>query len=334
MGIRRSVSLYSLQEPYYLGKMNLEDCIAAVKNQIGADGIELLIDEMPFPSIRSEDRQISDEDLAIWKDYMQKYDVFPAAYDTTFFTTWYANRHLTNREHVYWIKKDLQTCARMGFPVYRTGIMRHEDIEIMSECFEFAEQLGVQIATEVHTPRGLHTWWTQDFLNEIEKKHADKSAGFVVDFAIFTTGMSLADKHLYLRQGAKESLLNEIDQAYRAGQPLTKDQIEKAGGGKIEIGANDKLKASICDDPEWLGEVLPYVKHCHGKFYEMSEDCVEPSIDYEGPVNFLKKHNWDGVISSEYEGQRYYFEMGSKISMDPIEQTRRHQMMLKRLIGE
>lgn len=86
MSIGRSVSLYSLQEPYFLGKMDLEACVAAVKNQVGADGIEVLVDQMPYPSLRSEDRTMSDDDIAKFKDLMQKYQTVPTAYDTTFFT--------------------------------------------------------------------------------------------------------------------------------------------------------------------------------------------------------------------------------------------------------
>ena len=50
MSIGRSVSLYSLQEPYFLGKMDLEACVAAVKNQVGADGIEVLADALSEPA--------------------------------------------------------------------------------------------------------------------------------------------------------------------------------------------------------------------------------------------------------------------------------------------
>ena len=138
MSIGRSVSLYSLQEPYFLGKMDLEACVAAVKKQVGADGIEVLVDQMPYPSLRSEERTMSDDDIAKFKDLMQKYQTVPTAYDTTFFTTWYAKRNMSNRETIYWTKKDMVNCARMGFPVYRTGIMRKEDIQILSECFGVA----------------------------------------------------------------------------------------------------------------------------------------------------------------------------------------------------
>lgn len=105
MSIGRSVSLYSLQEPYFLGKMDLEACVAAVKNQVGADGIEVLVDQMPYPSLRSEDRTMSDDDIAKFKDLMQKYQTVPTAYDTTFFTTWYAKRNMSNRETIYWTKR-------------------------------------------------------------------------------------------------------------------------------------------------------------------------------------------------------------------------------------
>ena len=45
MGIKASVSLYSLQYQYLQGKMNLEEIIAFVKS-LGSDGIELLPDQM------------------------------------------------------------------------------------------------------------------------------------------------------------------------------------------------------------------------------------------------------------------------------------------------
>lgn len=333
MSIGRSVSLYSLQEPYYLGELDLEGCVEKVKHVVGADGIEILVDQMPYPSLRSEDRTMSEEDVAKFKDLMQKYGTTPTSYDTTFFTTWYANRFMTPREIVYWTKKDMANCARMGFPVYRTGIIRKDDIKILSECFDYAEELGIFIATEVHAPRGIHTWWTQDFLEEVLRKNT-KNAGFLLDFGIFTVGMSIADKNLYMRQGAKEKILNEIDMAYRGGKPLTKDAVEKLGGGKVEIIAAERLARSIYDNPEWIKEILPYTKHCHAKFYEMTEDCKEPSIDYTEAIRVLKENNWDGYISSEYEGQREYFDMGCDIVMDSVEQLRRHHVLLRQLIGE
>ena len=61
MSIGRSVSLYSLQEPYFLGKMDLEACVAAVKKPVGADGIEVLVDQMMERQAITEELKVRDQ---------------------------------------------------------------------------------------------------------------------------------------------------------------------------------------------------------------------------------------------------------------------------------
>lgn len=80
--------------------------------------------------------------------------------------------------------------------------------------------------------------------------------------------------------------------------------------------------------PEELGLYLPYVYCCHAKFIEMSDDLEELYIPYERIVSVLEEHNWDGYLLSEYEG----FHRGEPGYAS--DQVRRHQAMLKRLIGE
>ena len=130
MAIKRGVSLYSLQEDYYLGKLDLEGCIAKTANEIGAEGIEVLPDQMPLPSFRTPEKKISDRDLATWFGWMEKYKTVPTAYGANFFTTMYSNRRLTVKETVYETMKDIRAAAQLGFKVYRTGVIRKEDIAV------------------------------------------------------------------------------------------------------------------------------------------------------------------------------------------------------------
>ena len=69
MGIKASVSLYSLQYQYLQGKMNLEEIIAFVKS-LGSDGIELLPDQMlhgtPEPT---------EETYRMWNALIKKYGI-------------------------------------------------------------------------------------------------------------------------------------------------------------------------------------------------------------------------------------------------------------------
>ena len=57
MAIKRSVSLYSYQQAYYLGQLDLEGCVAAAA-AAGAKGIELIPEQMPvgrFPNPWKQD---------------------------------------------------------------------------------------------------------------------------------------------------------------------------------------------------------------------------------------------------------------------------------------
>ena len=77
-----------------------------------------------------------------------------------------------------------------------------------------------------------------------------------------------------------------------------------------------------------LDDYLGYVKHIHGKVYEMTEEGVEYSIPYDEVVNYLKEKN-DGYISTEYEGTR--FTVFGEIPPE-VDQVTKHQQLLKRLI--
>lgn len=330
MAIKYCVSLYSLQEDYLLGKRDLEGCIKAVANDVGCEGVEVLLDQMPLPSLWENDRVISEKDLDMWFSWMDKYQTVPASYGADIFTTMYSNRKLTKRESIKMMEKDLRCAAQLGFKVFRTGVIRKEDIEIFEACIPVAEELGIQIGTEIHIPRGIKSWWTQDWL-EVIQRTGSKYAGFVPDFGIFTVGIHESARKKYIRAGAKPEVLNEIDAAHKAKAPLTAEDVIKLGGGEADIDALNRLSGTIYDNPEWLKEILPYTMHIHGKFYEIV-DGAEPAIDYENPLRVLVENNWEGYISSEYEGQRDYYEQGCDIYIDPVEQCRLHQQMIKNYV--
>ena len=90
--IKRSISLYSYQEEFYTGKMNLEDCIRAA-SETGATGIEFLPEQMlpEFPNI-------TDEFVEKWHGWMKKYNVEPIAYDAFLDQKLFANRIFTTSE--------------------------------------------------------------------------------------------------------------------------------------------------------------------------------------------------------------------------------------------
>jgi hypothetical protein len=82
------------------------------------------------------------------------------------------------------------------------------------------------------------------------------------------------------------------------------------------------------DDPTLLHQYLPYIRHCHGKFWEMTEDYQERSIPYEQVIPVMIESGYDGCIASEYEGQRFVQDL---CDTDELEQVRRQHVMFSRL---
>ena len=57
--------------------------------------------------------------------------------------------------------------------------------------------------------------------------------------------------------------------------------------------------------PENWREIMPYVRHIHGKFYHVNEDGIEPSIPYPRLMQVLLDASYSGTISAEWEGHSY-----------------------------
>ena len=78
-------------------------------------------------------------------------------------------------------------------------------------------------------------------------------------------------------------------------------------------------------------DYMPRIHNVHGKFYEMTPDYIEPSIPYDEIVRVLEQGGYTGYICSEYEGNRWIEDFQEP---DSVEQVRRQQVMLAKLLGE
>ena len=210
MTIKRGVSLYSLQEDYFLGRLDLEGCIAKVVNEIGATGIEWLPDQMTLPSFPEH----SEADINYWHSLMAKYKATPTSYSVFLDYTMFKNRMWTVGESVDSTINSLKQASLMGFKVCRSTILARQDIEVFEKALPAAEHYGVQLCTEIHAPRSIHSWWTQDLIDLIERKQT-KYLGFVPDFGIFAKSMPVPFIKRCVREGGDLKILEKINDGYR-----------------------------------------------------------------------------------------------------------------------
>ena len=323
--IKRSVSFYSYQETYYTGKKTLEELIAYTAG-LGAKGVEILAEQTLVGSFPNP----SDRDVAQWKEWMEKYGVTPACMDS--FIDWmlYRNRILTLKEQVMQMERDLKLASRLGFPVIR--VLCPVRKEVMEASIPAAEYYGVKMGIEVHSPMTFTARWMTEYFEMMEKS-GSKFVGVVPDFGIFQLRPPKKRLDDALVHGARQEMIDRLCSLTEAHTPFAQltAELRGAGANEAEMALANTFVRTVWSEPSVLRDISKYILHCHGKFYDVDENDVETCIEYEEPIRILKEIGYDGFISSEFEGQSLY---GVDEFCDELEQVRRHQEMMKRVIGE
>src|SRR5919206_1419011 len=314
----RGVSLYSFQQAYYLGKMTLEDCIAASAD-MGAYGIETLAEQMMpgFP-------KLPDSFYERWHGFMERYGTTPTAHDMFLDTKLRKDRLMTHDEMVASVKRDIDHAAKLGCSVIRVIVITPP--EVIEACLPYAAEKQVKLALEIHAPRHFDDEWIQQHY-ALYQQHGPDWVGFTPDMGIFVKRVPRVALERYVRQGATERIIQHIDETYAAGAGGTGlppdlshlvEEVERMGGNHLDVHAARFASRMTWSDPERLRDFMPYIHHIHAKFYEMTDDGLEYSIPYEDVVPILVEGGYAGALSSEYEGQRHIQDVHE---VDEIEQV-------------
>lgn len=156
-----------------------------------------------------------------------------------------------------------------------------------------------------------------------------------IDLSLYTAGNVESMFHRYLKHGDAPA---DLLPAFHKMQSLIRENVP--GYTEIDFEVMGQALLLSRTKAEDLKSIMPYIVSIHGKFYNMSEVPGRPgtyqdiAIDYESPIRFLKENGYEGYINSEYEGQRRFQDRGVEDLISEVDQVRKHQEMLKRLIGE
>lgn len=324
--IKRAVSLYSFQEEYFHRTLSLEQIIATCA-QLGVQGIEILGDQMirGYPNI-------PDEFVRQWHGWMDKYGVEPACLDN--FLDWnkFKGRVMTEDEQVESMTLDILNAKKLGIPVIR--VIHDVKPIIMERLAPAAEKHKIKLALEVHAPSDLDSPFEQE-LYEVFRRVQSPYVGFAVDFSLYTKRLPRIISERYKREEMKPEIVEYLVNGYNSntlerGAQLPA-KILSMGGREVDIRWAFMGTHMISANPRKMLDFMPYILHIHGKFWEMLPDYTEFSIDHKEVIPVLLEGGYKGYISSEYEGNRWLHDA---LPIDSTEQVRRHQVMLKNLLGE
>jgi sugar phosphate isomerase/epimerase len=322
-GIKQGVSLYSYQEEYFLRTLSLEQCIGTAA-KAGATGIESIAEQMMpgFPNL-------SDAFYDQWHGWMEKYGTTPTAHDAMLDTKKYKGRLLTDDECMVEFERDLRHAAKLGCKVIRVLCMVSP--EIMEKAVPIAERYDVKMGVEVHAPYYFDHPWIMRHLETAERL-GTKHYGLVPDMGIFTKRLPRVARDRMERLGGTPKILDYVCEAYETGQlsEYIIFEARKMGGNAVDVAWAEQCRHSVYTNPKRLTEFMPYIFHIHAKFYEMLDDGTEYSIPNDKINPALKAGNYQGYLSSEYEGNRH---IQDAFPVDSVEQVRRQHSMFKRLLA-
>lgn len=324
--IKRGVSLYSFQNDTFTGKMSLEDCIRTCA-EFGARGIEV-IGEQTFwgwPEVGVDQAKVEE-----WHRLLKQYDCVPVAHDFMLDYKRYKGREMPFEEQVASVRRDIDFGALLGVKYIRALVSIAP--EVLVAAAPYAEEKGIKILIEVHAPLHFDHPWIVRHADAFEKAGSD-ALGFLPDMGMFLFQFPRVWKAKFERIGVPANIADYIVKAYedRVLSEYVILNVREMGGQGPALAMAETLRHNAAFEPKRMLDYMPRIHNIHGKFYEMDADLYEPSIPYDEIVRVLEKGGYDGYICSEYEGNRWVEDFEEP---DSIEQVRRHQAMLERLIGQ
>ncbi|MBO6054353.1 MAG: hypothetical protein J6P31_02420 [Oscillospiraceae bacterium] len=329
MAIKTGVSLYSYQSLFLRKMIDIEGAFREMQ-KIGASGLQMLGHQTP---LRPRYPRLYQSDIDRWNELCAKYNIVPACLDAETYPNLYAHRYLTAQEQADQLEDDLCYASKLGFKVVR--VLCGVDPEVVRLAIPAAEYYGVKMGLEIHPPLSIDGFAVNRFL-EMADKSGSKMLGLIPDFGIFRSGCEGHTMYYAQVMGADPDVLEWINQCMKLGIPDEEIQAELRAHG-----CTDPLYMRLAtdfmrnyQDPEKLRAVKDFVVHFHGKFWRMTEDYQEVSIDYAKVFAVLKDMDWDGYVCSEFEGQRAYMGQACPYEEDEIEQVRRHHVMMNRILAE
>jgi sugar phosphate isomerase/epimerase len=324
--IKRGVSLYSFQNETFLGLMNLEDCIRTCA-EMDARGIEI-IGEQTFWGW--PEKGVAEREIEQWHALMQRYGTYPVAHDFMLDYKRYKGRMMPFEEQVASVRNDVDFGARLGMAFIRALVSIAP--EVLVAAAPYAEEQGIKILIEVHAPLHFDHPWIIRHAEAFEKS-GSQALGFLPDMGMFLFKYPRVYKERFIRNGCPRHIADYIEKAYedRMLSEYIIHNVREMGGTGAAIAMAEVTRHNAAYEPKRMLDYMPRIHNIHGKFYEMTPDLTEYSIPYDEIVAVLKRGGYSGHICSEYEGNRWIEDAQE---VDSVEQVRRQQEMLKRLIQQ
>lgn len=329
-GPRLGVTLFSFTRAYRDHRYTFEELIAKAGRLGLGPGLEIV----GFQSIRSYP-SVSDGLALRFRRLLDQAGLQQSALSGNIDAGRRPDRLMTHDETVEAIEAQIVAAQKLGYPVLKVQFGASPDA--LEAALPAAEAAGVKLAVEIHAPHHVHHP-TIVALRERFEQLSSGSLGFVPDMG---ASMNAIPRGFIRNWRAQPDAPDELIDLTLAAWQRARDggdafaERRQLLAAAEEMGAQSSIRFAWSaltlygtHRPEDWAEIMPFVFHVHGKFYEIDDDGNEPSISYDRVLRVFRDGGYEGFISSEWEGGNFTPDA------DAFALVQRHQALLRRTLGQ
>ncbi len=302
--MKTGITLYSATNEWVTRRYDLEGLLAAVAERGVGPGVEIVgFQTIPtFPDV-------SADFVREWERLIATYDLVPTCLGSNIDVAQRSDRLLTDDEMVASLERQLATAHRLGFGVVRIQIGANE--AVIERVTPTAERLGLKLGMELHAPEGACTPAILK-VREAYDRIGSPNLGFIPDFSATMRAVPPGELAQLRAVGLPDEWVDRLVAEW-AGEGAPFERFGRfaaaaaaAGVPKSAIDAGTLVFTMFGREPvESWRELAGRIVHVHGKCYGFDETGDEPSIDYPAIVDLLADLDYDGWISTEWEGHAF-----------------------------
>lgn len=326
MSVKLGVTLYSMTNEWLAGQYTLPELVDEIGKRDLGPGVELI----GFQSLRGFPNRVAKSDLRDLRAAIERNGLTPTSLAANADVARRADAWMDTDESVEYMRPQIELAHELGFPVVRTQIGLTP--AVLEKLEPIAAKAKVHLGMEVHAPEGPNTPKVVA-TREVYERIDSEWLGFVPDFSSCMRAIppGMLDK---LRDaGLSEEGVGLLTNAWEStGAPFQRyGQFAEAAAknGEPDLPVKQAMLVFTMfgrENPEDWRDVLPQVRHIHGKFYDVDDNLVSPSIDYESLMKIFGEARESFTMSSEWEGHAY-LDADEQDAFDIV--ARHHEMCRK-----
>ena len=322
---------YNVDEVWYfdlVGRYTLPELIDEIGRRKLGPGVEMV----GFQSLRGFPGRVKMKDLSDLRDAIARNELVPTSLASNADIARQANKWMDTDQSVEYMRPQIELAGALGFPVVRIQIGLTP--AVLEKLEPIAASAKVHLGMEIHAPEGPNTPKVQA-TREAYRQIDSEWLGFIPDFSSCMRAIPPGMLDVLRRDGLSEAGIEALVRAWEApGLPYQRygvfaQEAKDLGESDPAVDAATLVFMMFGrENPEDWQEILPQVRHIHGKFYGINVNLVSPSIDYETLMRIFGNHARNFTMSSEWEGHAYL----DVNEQDAFEIVARHQAMCRRLL--